>query len=463
MRPEEGARTGYLERRELVRPFQSTTTVHNMRLNRQCHHTKGALQLIPLVLGIATTHAYRRGMDKNGVLSATGSFVAAHWLRHSSEDFLAWSRGSGEAHRRAATFGEAIAHVVRPSYYANEAGAVARSLPETLKNCDALSFSHTAEAVAYAGLHLLDRYARVMQVLEHLMQTGRLPIRKKGLNVLEVGSGPAPALYAVHDFYSMLQGWPGRDQTEIAGLKNADSLERGEAWDPILHHVSEHLMMIRGSSQSANGLPFRRSIDDFSGFDVRRRHHEAIAERADWILSDFDSADEPIAQNTAFEMAYQDGVRIPSAYDLIFMCNFLTQPSMTDDFGQELERLSHSLTPGGVLVVMGGTGTKYQDIYKAVREIASDARLTDISPADAFDANRSPHLNIISEHTRANVAAALADCADTERHDICSKLPEDLWKPDVKFDLPKYQALAFVMQRGPSRTNRFEETRAIQR
>lgn len=388
-------------------------------------------------------------MDENRVSTPTRRFVAAHWLQQSSKDFLEWSRDSGEAQRRASTFGKAIAHVVHPSWYSTAPGAVARNLPEALRNCDALSFDHIAEAVAYAGLHLLDRYGRVMQVLEHLMQTGRLPIRKSDIKVLEVGSGPAPALYAVQDFYSMLQGWPGRDRTEIASLKNPDSLERGKAWDPIIHHISEHLMLVRGNNQRASGLPFQRSIDDFSDFSVQQRHHEAIAQRAKQILIDFDRADEPITLKTAFGMAYQDGGAIPSAYDLVFMCNFLTQPSMTEQFSQELQRLSRSLTPGGVLVVMGATGKKYAAIYKAVRDIASGARLTDISPTEVFDANLSPHLHLVSEHTRANVAAALADCSDLERHDICSRLPHDLWNPDVDFVLPKYQALFFVMQKRP--------------
>jgi len=345
--------------------------------------------------------------------------------------------------------GKAIARVADPSWYHGLPGAVARSLPDVFRNCDALSFSHMSEAVAYAGVHLLDRYGRVMQVLEYLMVNGRLPLRKVGLKVLEVGSGPAPALYAVHDFYSILRDWPGRGSTEISEIKYADSLERGEAWDSILHHVSEQLMVIRGKKQGAIGLPFRRSIDDLSGFDPQRRHQEAIAQHARKILSDFKSADEPISSKSAFRIAYQDGGSAPSAYDLIFMCNFLTQPSMTQHYRTELQNLAKSLTPGGVLVVIGATGKQYPEIYKEVFDIASGARLTNISPANVFNANLSPHLNIVREHIRNNVAAALVDCSEKEQQDICSRLPEDLWNSNVDFVLPKYQALVFCMQKRP--------------
>ncbi len=388
-------------------------------------------------------------MNENREAISKDRFVAAQWLRQSAGGFLTWSRASGEAQSRASTMGEAIARVVHPSWYSHTPGAVARSLPESLRNCDSLSFSQISEAVAYAGLHLLDRYGRVMQVLEYLMQIGRLPLRKAGLKVLEVGSGPAPALYAAHDFYSMLRNWPGRGSTRIAGVAYADSLERGEAWDPILHHISEHLLVIRGDIQGASGLPFRRAIGDFSGFDTQRRHHEAIAHHARRLLCDFASADEPISLKTAFGMAYQDGGGVPSAYDLVFVCNFLTQRSMTHHFNEELQRLARALTPGGVLVVMGATGKQYPAIYEEVRHIASVARLTDISPADVFDANRSPYLQLVSEHTRANVAAALSECTDEERHDVCSRLPEDLWNQAVNFVLPKYQVLVFTMQKRP--------------
>lgn len=388
-------------------------------------------------------------MHGNGQVNQPVRFVAAHWLRQSAEDFLQWSMTSGEAQRRVSSMGDAIARVAHPSWYSDPPGSVARNLPEALRNCDALSFSQVSEAAAYAGLHLLDRYGRVMQVLEHLMRVGRLPLRKVGIKVLEVGSGPAPALYASRDFYAMLRDWPGRGNTEVAHVEFADSLERGEAWDRILHHVSQCLMEARGGSQHVNGLPFSRTINDFAGFDTTARHHQSVAQRARQILQDSDAVDEYITQKAATMMAYGERGSAPSAYDLVFMCNFLTQPSMTEQFSSELRKLARALTPGGVLVIMGGTGRQYPAIYEAVRSIASQARLTDISPPEILDANLGPHRGIVCGHAQANVKAALAECDEKERADICSKLPPDLWNPDAEFVLPKYQTLAFVMQKEP--------------
>jgi hypothetical protein len=375
-------------------------------------------------------------------------FVAARWERDSADDFVSWLRNSGAGRVRASTLGQAVSQVWLA--YAKDApkSELAEKLPEVLRSCDGLSFLQPSEAIAYAGLHLVDRYGRVMQVLEHLLQVGRLPIRKRRVSVLEVGSGPAPALYATRDFYAMLHEWPARNGVEVAHVQVADSLERGDAWDRTLHHLSEYLMLARQDQDpSPTALPFQRAIHDLAGFKVRARHHEAVAQRARWIRHDFDSADEYISPAAALRMAYADGVHAPSAYDLIFMCNFLTQTEMTEQFEAELLDLANSLTPGGVLVVMGGVSRHYPAIYERVRDIAGKARLTDISPADVFDPNQSPQLDIVRDHVLANVAAALSDCDEATKDSVLKKLPEDLVNPALEFRLPRYQVLAFVNQK----------------
>jgi hypothetical protein len=49
----------------------------------------------------------------------------------------------------------------------------------------------------------------------------------------------------------------------------------------------------------------------------------------------------------------EEGGYPPSAYDLIVMCNFLTNTSFTARFESEIAGLPRSLTPGGVLLVLG--------------------------------------------------------------------------------------------------------------
>lgn len=373
-------------------------------------------------------------------------FVAAKWEREVAGEFFAWATSSGEAEDRTLALSSAIARLWNDLLADSPNSAFALKLPDVLRSCDELSFSDYDEAIAYAGLHLLDRYGRVMQVLHHLMLCGRLPIRKGQVGVLEVGAGPAPALYACRDFYLMLNKWSLDKGVTAALVGVGDSLERGAAWDRALHYLSECLLQARPQNKYDGALPFRRTIDDFTGFSARDRHHSAVAQRARSIIYEFDSADEYMSHASAFRMAYSESVRTPSAYDLVFMCNFLTQEDMTKQFEEELHTLANSLTPGGVLIVMGGTGRHYPAIYDEVRRIASQTRLRDISPEALFDPNVSPQFEIVKTHVLSNVAGALGLCNVAERDDLHQALPADLTVATEEFKLPKYRALVFVRQ-----------------
>src|SRR5262249_5147574 len=152
-----------------------------------------------------------------------------------------------------------------------------------------------AEALAYAGLHLLDRYGRVNQVLEYLFQIGRIPLRIHGARVLEVGAGPAPAVFAVRDFFLTLLRWPGLGDVNVGPLAISDTLHRGRAWDPFLIDLSQTLVSIRGDEPQAGSLTSGYSIHEFKGFDVSRRHHRSVMDRAARIFDEFDRADEWIS------------------------------------------------------------------------------------------------------------------------------------------------------------------------
>jgi ribosomal protein RSM22 (predicted rRNA methylase) len=378
-----------------------------------------------------------------------GRFQAAPWLKSKATDFLQWTADSGVVASNSATMSEAISIAVHPSFFwVEEMRSLASCLPKVLNSCDGLRFSSLSEATAYAGLHLLDRYGRVAQALEYLMRVGRLPIRKRAVKVLEVGAGPAPALYAVRDFYSMLRAWPGRGEVQIADVELAHSIERGEAWDSILHHISEQLMLAR-TDASPKALPFSRTIPDFTDFSALAQRRQEFERKAQHIHWEFMHAEDPISMLTARRISLKEGNASPHAYDLIFMCNFLTQPSMTKNFDKELRQLAQDLTPGGILAILGGTGKQYPSVYAEVRRIASEQRLTDISPTESFDANREPHRGVVCRQVRDYVHAVLAKCSEDERNTLTTELPQDAWSDKVDFKLPSFQVLAFSNQRRP--------------
>ncbi len=136
-----------------------------------------------------------------------GSWRAGRWERANAAAILDWRKPSGSfSYWQLQTVCRAVDAVIR-GYVTDStsANAVARALRPTRVACDALAFRTIDEALAYLVQHLADRYGRVTQVLERLLAVGHLPIRKTRLTVLDIGAGPAPALYAIHDFYDDLQ------------------------------------------------------------------------------------------------------------------------------------------------------------------------------------------------------------------------------------------------------------------
>jgi hypothetical protein len=194
-------------------------------------------------------------------------------------------------------------------------------------------------------------------------------------------------------------------------------------------------------------LAFSRSILDFQGFDVRGRHHESVARNAERIADEFDRADEWISDAAARRMAYNERVSEPSAYDIIFLCNFLTQPGILEEFEVEINRLALSLTPGGLLVILGAVGAQYPKLYEKIREIIASVGLHDASPAEPLQANENhDSLQLVATHVRENVRWALANCSSEFRKAAESDLTKDLVDETVQFELPRFRSLVFVRQ-----------------
>jgi hypothetical protein len=94
-------------------------------------------------------------------------------------------------------------------------------------------------------------------------------------------------------------------------------------------------------------------------------------------------------------------VQAPSAYDVIFLCNFLTDPLTSDAFEAELHRLAWSLTPSGILVILGDAGHSYPGVFANVRAITARAKLLEVSPNEPFAAKADPEtLALVAEHVQ---------------------------------------------------------------
>ncbi len=135
-------------------------------------------------------------------------------VRAHSKVFIKWIETSGARYRffdkLASDLERYLLYVLADDYYEQYSArerceAFASNIPKVLSRCDEDIYDEPLMADAYAYVHLLDRYRRFWDVLIELTRGNLLPMRDSGIEVLDVGTGPAPALFAVEDFYRALQ------------------------------------------------------------------------------------------------------------------------------------------------------------------------------------------------------------------------------------------------------------------
>ena len=321
------------------------------------------------------------------------------------------------------------------------ADAVVRQFPDVLRSCDSLDFDSAAQTVGYMIWHLADRYGRITQVLDRIFELGHLPIKLGGVTVLEVGAGPAPALYAVRDYYDDLRAWitAAKLGVEAAPATVLASIDRGIAWSSLLHRLSETLWSLYWP-RPETPLPFAISYNNLAGFSARDLHVETLERNARMIEMDFERAGEDISMYTARQFALEDGTYPPSAYDLIIMCNFLTNTRLTQQFQAEIGELARSLTPGGLLIVLGGQGREYPAIYEELHDIMKASPLRQLAgfdeplQAQASDWQRQ----LISAQIRSDVAFASAMAQQTFTS-IAAELPTDIVIMDQIVRFPRFR------------------------
>jgi len=110
---------------------------------------------------------------------------------------------------------------------------------------------------------------------------------------------------------------------------------------------------------SWSAMPDYANYTDFTTFDVREEHARA---RQEWAAQL--SQEEDLTPSEAHWYAYNEPISTPSSYALAVMMNFLTMPDAIPQFAGAIQRLMRrSLVPGGTILVLGGVGGKYREIY----------------------------------------------------------------------------------------------------
>ena len=325
-----------------------------------------------------------------------------------------------------------------------QAERVVLELPRTLGRCNELAFGAEADTLAYTIWHLVDRYARIIQVLDELVRRGHLPLRMTRLSALEIGAGPSPALHAVRDFYGDLVEWTGQldDKLNLTLATHLLSLDRGPAWSHLVHGVSEELLLL---GDDVGPHLFGINYTDFRSFSLKTEHREAIASLARWIIADADAWDEYVEPSQAQSQAIASHNYPPGAIDLIILCNFLTEAEMTHTFADELAGLADSLTPGGILLILGSQAASYDAIFDDLSSlITRSGKVRPLFRLDQVAAHPDPRVYEVVSH---QIVACLRHCksmAPEAFSDIRKGLPRDVRVPgEMPIKFPEFRAAVF--------------------
>ena len=137
--------------------------------------------------------------------------------RQQGNDFLEWLQAESILNHKFCV----LARALRTMLYGEvgdtqRALEVCQAIPAVLERCNEQeTYCLPGAASAYAWLHLLDRYVRTWQALEILVRQACAPMGRFGINALDVGTGPGPAAFAIHDFYAAMVDFSERVSKKV--------------------------------------------------------------------------------------------------------------------------------------------------------------------------------------------------------------------------------------------------------
>jgi hypothetical protein len=179
-----------------------------------------------------------------------------------------------------------------------------------------------------------------------------MPMKETGIDVLDIGTGPGPSMFAVSDFYSERFGQADALHSDHRRPAfKIDYVERSVEFRNWLHHFTEYANSCSPTSQRWYVPYHHGTFHDF-------RDIEFDQELSSW---------EPDDDGGGEYVSYIQRRR----YDLITFSNFLTTRDQIIQFKDELQNCARFLRHKGILLVVGATdaSAKYKDVYDALSKV----------------------------------------------------------------------------------------------
>jgi len=301
-------------------------------------------------------------------------------LREYGDQLLLWMNENSILESRAQSLVTALRHLLFQTVETPEAAAVVwKAAPAVLTRCNEQSTCELPFApIAYMWLHLLDRYARTWRALEVLVQNRCLPLAKYGVRTLDVGTGPGPAAFAVHDFYQALVEFSvATGLEEFNQPPEIDCVEYDKGTNHLRHHLAELVYEAAAEADHTSVLGLCRAQPDFHTVlpsQDRIAAFESIQRQEDRYFDEFlgEWVEDP---RYSIEEANQIAQSL-YRYRLFVFSNFLTTVGTVTTFEANITDLLNDAGLGSIMLVLGGKRGEYPAIYEYVDQLADSCGFT---------------------------------------------------------------------------------------
>ena len=297
-------------------------------------------------------------------------------LRQEGPDFLKWVKDQRVLSTKFDVLAKALSSLLRDSIRTSEqASDVWMAVPAVLCRCnEKATYKKPGAACAYAWLHLLDRYVRTWVALELLVEKNCLPMGKNGVRALDVGTGPGPSAFAIHDFYaSMIEFSRTRDNSKWRQPSHVTCVEFDRNTNHLRHLLAE-IMFEQAQRESEGVLAMCHALADFGKLEPTRERQEYLQalryaqdEYFDEVAGQWTSDSRYLPDEASYIAQSQH------RYRLITFSNFLTTVKTVKCFEPNLVDVLRDAAPGTVLLVLGGKGGPYPKVYEYTDRLAKPA------------------------------------------------------------------------------------------
>ena len=294
--------------------------------------------------------------------------------RNQGQDFLQWLEDGHALQAGFSALANAL-HVllerlVRTREDAHELWA---AVPDVIRRCnDPRTYCKPKAIPAYAWVHFLDRYVRTWLALEGLVKQCLLPMGKAGVCALDVGTGPGPSAFAMHDFYAAMVKY-----AEVNGSERwrqparLTCIESSGEMNHFRHQFAE-ILSEQGAPKDV--LAMCSNFQDFKSLHPAQERKKLEDRRRNEYEDYYDESSDEWHSEQLYTTEEANYIANKChRYRLFTFSNFLTTLTTIKCYRQNLTDILTDAHPGSVILVIGGTGGDYPAIYEKVATIAGDA------------------------------------------------------------------------------------------